>query len=105
MTSSANFQGPFSMHPVMARALKVAGQSAAAFARRPIPAAAFGVKQGLFPLHRPDGPSPRAKSGPTGQMGSRTGLEPSGGVGVPPTNRHDAARSLPSGPGWGASPR
>jgi 2-furoyl-CoA dehydrogenase large subunit len=44
----ANFQGPFSLHPVMARALKVPGNR---FRLRTPPdsGGSFGVKQGLFP--------------------------------------------------------
>ena len=44
----ANFQGPFSMHPVMARALKVPGNR---FRLRTPPdsGGSFGVKQGIFP--------------------------------------------------------
>jgi 2-furoyl-CoA dehydrogenase large subunit len=44
----ANFQGPFSMHPVMARALKVPGNR---FRLRTPPdsGGSFGVKQGVFP--------------------------------------------------------
>jgi 2-furoyl-CoA dehydrogenase large subunit len=44
----ANFQGPFSMHPVMARALKVSGNR---FRLRTPPdsGGSFGVKQGVFP--------------------------------------------------------
>ncbi len=44
----ANFQGPFSLHPVMARALKVPGNRL----RLRVPAesgGSFGVKQGVFP--------------------------------------------------------
>ncbi len=44
----ANFQGPFSLHPVMARALKVPGNRL----RLRTPAdsgGSFGVKQGIFP--------------------------------------------------------
>jgi 2-furoyl-CoA dehydrogenase large subunit len=44
----ANFQGPFSMHPVMARALNVPGNR---FRLRTPPdsGGSFGVKQGIFP--------------------------------------------------------
>ena len=44
----ANFMGPFSMHPVMARALKVPGNR---FRLRTPPdsGGSFGVKQGVFP--------------------------------------------------------
>ena len=44
----ANFQGPFSMHPLMARALKVPGNR---FRLRTPPdsGGSFGVKQGVFP--------------------------------------------------------
>ncbi len=44
----ANFQGPFSLHPVMARALKVAGNR---FRLRTPPdsGGSFGVKQAIFP--------------------------------------------------------
>ncbi len=45
---TANFMGPFSMHPVMARALKVPGNR---FRLRTPPdsGGSFGVKQGVFP--------------------------------------------------------
>ena len=44
----ANFQGPFSLHPVMARALKVPGNR---FRLRTPPdsGGSFGVKQAIFP--------------------------------------------------------
>jgi 2-furoyl-CoA dehydrogenase large subunit len=44
----ANFQGPFSMHPVMARALKVSGNRLR-LRTPPDSGGSFGVKQGLFP--------------------------------------------------------
>jgi len=44
----ANFQGPFSMHPVMARALKVPGNRLR-LRTPPDSGGSFGVKQGLFP--------------------------------------------------------
>ncbi|MFL5030875.1 MAG: xanthine dehydrogenase family protein molybdopterin-binding subunit [Xanthobacteraceae bacterium] len=44
----ANFQGPFSMHPVMARALKVPGNRFRLRTPRDS-GGSFGVKQGIFP--------------------------------------------------------
>jgi len=44
----ANFQGPFSLHPVMARALKVAGNRLR-LCTPPDSGGSFGVKQGVFP--------------------------------------------------------
>jgi 2-furoyl-CoA dehydrogenase large subunit len=44
----ANFQGPFSMHPVMARALKVPGNRLR-LRTPPDSGGSFGVKQGTFP--------------------------------------------------------
>jgi 2-furoyl-CoA dehydrogenase large subunit len=44
----ANFQGPFSMHPVMARALKVPGNRLRLRTPRES-GGSFGVKQGIFP--------------------------------------------------------
>jgi 2-furoyl-CoA dehydrogenase large subunit len=44
----ANFQGPFSLHPVMARALKVPGNRLR-LRTPPDSGGSFGVKQGLFP--------------------------------------------------------
>jgi 2-furoyl-CoA dehydrogenase large subunit len=44
----ANFQGPFSMHPVMARALKVPGNRLR-LRTPPDSGGSFGVKQGIFP--------------------------------------------------------
>src|SRR5215468_8962239 len=44
----ANFQGPFSLHPVMARALKVPG-SRLRLRTPPSSGGSFGVKQGLVP--------------------------------------------------------
>jgi 2-furoyl-CoA dehydrogenase large subunit len=44
----ANFQGPFSLHPVMARALKVAGNRLR-LRTPPDSGGSFGVKQAIFP--------------------------------------------------------
>ncbi|MFL5093333.1 MAG: xanthine dehydrogenase family protein molybdopterin-binding subunit [Xanthobacteraceae bacterium] len=44
----ANFQGPFSMHPVMARALKVPGNRFRLRTPRDS-GGSFGIKQGIFP--------------------------------------------------------
>src|SRR5262249_10794 len=44
----ANFQGPFSLHPVMARALKVPGNRLR-LRTPPDSGGSFGVKQGVFP--------------------------------------------------------
>jgi 2-furoyl-CoA dehydrogenase large subunit len=44
----ANFQGPFSMHPVMARALKVPGNRLR-LRTPPDSGGSFGIKQGVFP--------------------------------------------------------
>lgn len=44
----ANFQGPFSLHPVMARALKVPGNRLRV-RTPPDSGGSFGVKQGVFP--------------------------------------------------------
>src|SRR5215831_12841522 len=44
----ANFQGPFSLHPVMARALKVPGNRLR-LRTPPDSGGSFGVKQGTFP--------------------------------------------------------
>jgi 2-furoyl-CoA dehydrogenase large subunit len=44
----ANFQGPFSLHPVMARALKVSG-SRLRLRTPPDSGGSFGVKQAVFP--------------------------------------------------------
>jgi 2-furoyl-CoA dehydrogenase large subunit len=44
----ANFQGPFSLHPVMARALKVSGNRLR-LRTPPDSGGSFGIKQGLFP--------------------------------------------------------
>jgi 2-furoyl-CoA dehydrogenase large subunit len=44
----ANFQGPFSLHPVMARALKVTGNRLR-LRTPPDSGGSFGVKQGIFP--------------------------------------------------------
>jgi 2-furoyl-CoA dehydrogenase large subunit len=44
----ANFQGPFSMHPVMARALKVPGNRLR-LRTPPDSGGSYGVKQGIFP--------------------------------------------------------
>jgi 2-furoyl-CoA dehydrogenase large subunit len=45
---SANFMGPFSLHPVMARALKVPGNRLR-LRTPPDSGGSFGVKQGIFP--------------------------------------------------------
>ena len=60
----ANFQGPFSTHPVMARALRVAGPSATA---HPPPRAASGSSSRSF-LYRA-GLDRRAHHRPPGEMG------------------------------------
>ena len=44
----ANFQGPFSLHPVMARALKVPGNRLR-LRTPPDSGGSFGIKQGVFP--------------------------------------------------------
>src|SRR6202044_160223 len=44
----ANFQGPFSLHPVMARALKVPGNRLR-LRTPPDSGGSFGVKQAIFP--------------------------------------------------------
>jgi len=44
----ANFQGPFSLHPVMARALKVSGNRLR-LRTPPDSGGSFGIKQGVFP--------------------------------------------------------
>ncbi len=44
----ANFQGPFSLHPVMARALKVPGNRLR-LRTPPNSGGSFGIKQGVFP--------------------------------------------------------
>ena len=45
----SNFQGPFTLHPVIARALGDARRDGCACAARGTPAASFGVKQAVFP--------------------------------------------------------
>lgn len=45
---TANFQGPYTLHPVMARALKVPG-SKLRLRTPPDSGGSFGVKQGIFP--------------------------------------------------------
>ena len=44
----ANFQGPFSTHPVMARALRVAGPKLR-LRTPPDSGGSFGIKQSVFP--------------------------------------------------------
>ena len=45
---TANFQGPFAMHPVMAMALGVPATGCGC-GRRRIPGGSFGVKHAVFP--------------------------------------------------------
>jgi len=47
---TANFQGPFSMHPVMARALRVPGPKLRLRALPPDSGAVFGIKLSVFPF-------------------------------------------------------
>ena len=62
----ANFMGPFSLHAVMARALKVPGNRLR-LRTPPDSGGSFGVKQGAVSLHRADGGG-GARLRPAGEM-------------------------------------
>ena len=82
----ANFMGPFSLHAVMARALKVPGNR---FRLRTPPdsGGSFGVKQGDLSLYRAD--SRRRARAPGGRSnGSRTGSS----ISPPRSRRRTASR-------------
>src|SRR5262249_4419132 len=59
----ANFMGPFSLHPVMARALKVPGNRLR-LRTPPDSGGSFGVKQGVFPYVVLIGVAARIAGGP-----------------------------------------
>ena len=62
----ATFQGPFSIHAVLARALKVPGNRLR-LRMPPDAGGSFGVKQGIFPYIAADGDR-GARRGPPGEM-------------------------------------
>ena len=85
----SHFQGPLTLHPVMARALKVPGPR---LRLRSVPdsGGSFGVKQAVFPLHRRDG-TRGAEGRAPGQVDRGPAGAPAGGdLGDQP---HDPDRS------------